>query len=555
MPKIMFTHTRLLLLGLLASLGSTGYAADSPFLSGSDSGLQVAVRVIADEPKESNPADDESRAVVRPKLPPADSEAEDRETAKKPEESADSTSVSAETSSVTSLLDWLRMLLEPAKDPEPAGQESTDESKEASVLPDETGDESREPAGPRGKETVSGKAGSETEAESGPRVSERETEDESREASTPAEESASEGEQPPGPSHASPASPPEEKFLDRLSILSEANENPKSAGQTPARESEEASAAPGEAGDKSDLPSGHADGKTDSNEPALAQETGKDAKPAGKPAADGAAKATMSSAETGDGARRPAGRVEKKAASDGAGTAQKTGKVPGTVGRGSAGEPKSASIPSGNAGRTPVPDMSGITENPGEAPRLAEQASSGEPEGDSVSPGEAGHEGGHPTVQTPGMPGLGQLGAIDATIGEPGLAGQASQGETREMILSRAQGVLNRVDQILLDARTRARQEREGQGDSGGVMLENDSLTGRTQGEGEGEFVEEGTERGGIAEGQVPGNVPTGQARPAHGYEEDDDIVARQVCDLAEREKDPEVRKQLEKKCKSLKKG
>ena len=120
------------------------------------------------------------------------------------------------------------------------------------------------------------------------------------------------------------------------------------------------------------------------------------------------------------------------------------------------------------------------------------------------------------------------------------------------MILSRAEAVLNRVDQILLDARARARQEREGRSDNGGTMLENDSQTGGTQSESEGESVEEGAERGGIAEGQVPGNVPTGKTRPTHGYEEDDDIVTRQVCELAEREKDPEVRKQLEKKCKSL---
>lgn len=652
----MSMHTRLLFLGLLASLAGAGQAADSPFLLGSDSGLQVAVRVIPDERKESSSTNDEPEGVVRPELPPADSGAEDQETAKKPEKDADSTDVPTEASSGTSILDWLQILLGLEKDPEPAGQKPADESKEASALPDETGNEDREPAGRLDQNTAPEKTSSEAEAESDPRISEQGAEDQSREAPTPTGESASGGEQPSEPSHTPATSPPGNDFLDWLSRLFETNEDSDSASQTPARESEADSASSGEtgekgnlptgqareqadsdgpgiakreekgsgeagqesadgseeastpagdpgsggedgepvrqpaqeagasrasvaapasegatpadaasadgpkkastsseqAGDKGDLPAGQTDGKADSDGLVLGQETGKGAKPAGTPSADGAGEATAPSAQTRNRAGQSAGRMGEEAASDGAGAVLKPGNTPGAAGQGSANGPKSASIPSDNAGRTAAPDMSGAAEKPGKTSKPAGQASSGELEGGSVAPGEAGDKGGQSAVQVPGMPGLGQLGTIGATVGEPGLAGQASRGETREMVLSRAEAVLNRVDQILLDARARARQERGGRGDNGGTMLENDSPAGRTRDGSEGEPVEEEAERGGVAEGQVPGNVPTGKTHPTHGYEEDDDIVTRQVCELAEREKDPEVRKQLEKKCKSL---
>lgn len=156
----------------------------------------------------------------------------------------------------------------------------------------------------------------------------------------------------------------------------------------------------------------------------------------------------------------------------------------------------------------------------------------------------------------PGVPGLSLPDTTGATVGEPGLAGQASQEETREMVLSRAEAVLARVDQILLDARARAHQQQGRQDDDGGIMPEDDPPEdGEARSGSGGVFVEGEAENGGLAEGQVPGNVPTGQTRPAHGYEDDDDIVTRQICELSKREKDPEVRKQLEKKCKSLRKG
>ena len=122
------------------------------------------------------------------------------------------------------------------------------------------------------------------------------------------------------------------------------------------------------------------------------------------------------------------------------------------------------------------------------------------------------------------------------------------------MVLARAEAVLNRVDQILLDARARARQEQEERGDNGGMMLENDPdpQAGGAQSKDEGNSDEEEAKPSDAAEGQISSDLPTGKTRPAQGYEKDDDIVTRQICELAEREKDPDVRKQLEKKCKSL---
>lgn len=209
---------------------------------------------------------------------------------------------------------------------------------------------------------------------------------------------------------------------------------------------------------------------------------------------------------------------------------------------------------------------------------LEEPSADGGVEEDAKSPEQA--EEGAPSAQTPGVPasqedrvedqglsespeegqpaagqetagGTGEPGIEDGLEREPELAEQASIEEGQERDFSRIETVLNRVDQILLDARTRARKERE-VGVGGDGATDEDSPDWETQGEGEGEAAEEEAERGGVAEGQVPGDVPTGKTRPTHGYEKDDDIVTRQVCELAEREEDPEVRKQLEQKCKSL---
>ena len=176
----------------------------------------------------------------------------------------------------------------------------------------------------------------------------------------------------------------------------------------------------------------------------------------------------------------------------------------------------------------------------------ASQEDRGEDQGLLESPEEGQPAVGQETAGETEGPGI-----EDGLEREPELAEQTSIEEGQERDLSRIEAVLNRVDQILLDAGIRARKEREGEVDGDGAAAE-DLPDWETQGEGEGEAAEEEAERGGVAEGQVPGDVPTGKTRPTHGYEKDDDIVTRQVCELAEREEDPEIRKQLEQKCKSL---
>lgn len=176
----------------------------------------------------------------------------------------------------------------------------------------------------------------------------------------------------------------------------------------------------------------------------------------------------------------------------------------------------------------------------------ASQEDRGEDQGLLESPEEGQPAAGQETAGETKDPGV-----EDGLEREPELAEQASIEEGQERDLSRIEAVLNRVDQILLDAGIRARKEREGRGDGDGTTDE-DLSDWETQGDGEGEAAEEEAERGGVAEGQIPGDVPTGKTRPTRGYEKDDDIVIRQVCELAEREEDPEIRKQLEKKCKSL---
>lgn len=184
----------------------------------------------------------------------------------------------------------------------------------------------------------------------------------------------------------------------------------------------------------------------------------------------------------------------------------------------------SAQTPGVPASQEDRAEDQGLLENPEEGPSPAGRETTGETEDSRIE---------------------------DGLEREPELAEQASVEEGQERGLSRIEAVLNRVDQILLDAGIRARKEREGGVDGDGTT-EEDSPDRETQGEGEGEAAEEEAERGGVAEGQVPGDVSTGETGPTRGYEGDDDIVTRQVCELAEREEDPEIRKQLEQKCKSL---
>ena len=161
--------------------------------------------------------------------------------------------------------------------------------------------------------------------------------------------------------------------------------------------------------------------------------------------------------------------------------------------------------------------------------------------------GDSGTAGREATGETGGF------GLEDDLERDPELAGRRSLEEGRETSLARARGLLDRVDQILLDARGQAREERNERAGRGGA----DESAGGS---------EEATARGGresesesesdeVAEGQIPGDAPTGKTRPPRGYGEDDDIVARQVCELAEQEEDPEIKKSLKEKCETLKKG
>ena len=152
--------------------------------------------------------------------------------------------------------------------------------------------------------------------------------------------------------------------------------------------------------------------------------------------------------------------------------------------------------------------------------------------------------------------------ATAATGATPDLAGQMSAEEQRAKLLEDAQAVLDRTDEILLDAQAEARRAGDAEADGGAadVALEDwdghgaDDGTGRTAG---GTLDEAGDASGtpepDTAEGRLPGNVATGRSGRVGSYEEDGDIVARQVCDMAQREPDPEVKRKLEEKCENLK--
>ena len=150
--------------------------------------------------------------------------------------------------------------------------------------------------------------------------------------------------------------------------------------------------------------------------------------------------------------------------------------------------------------------------------------------------------------------GTGEPGGAKPTENSSDLAGQMSAEEKREAAYARAEKLLGQVDQILLDARYQARIERERDEGSAGrrTLPPHGDDSGH---DAEAEAEEEPDRKAGGA-GQVPGSkAPHSEARERHGYDRDDDIVTRQVCELAEREEDPEVRKHLKEKCKSLKKG
>ena len=152
--------------------------------------------------------------------------------------------------------------------------------------------------------------------------------------------------------------------------------------------------------------------------------------------------------------------------------------------------------------------------------------------------------------------------ATAATGATPDLAGQMSAEEQRAKLLEDAQAVLDRTDEILLEAQAEARRVGDAEADGGeaDMTLEDwdghgaDDGTGRTAGGTADDAGDvSGTPEPDTAEGRLPGNVATGRSGRVGSYEEDGDIVARQVCDMARREPDPEVKKKLEEKCESLK--
>lgn len=137
--------------------------------------------------------------------------------------------------------------------------------------------------------------------------------------------------------------------------------------------------------------------------------------------------------------------------------------------------------------------------------------------------------------------------------------GQMSTEEHRAATLGRAEGVLHEVDEILYQAQ-RDRPDRPAVADN---MADSTGGTSDTKSGGQSGHENTGgktstdkptgeTEASEVTGGAASESVATGHERPRHDYDEDDDIVTRQVCDLARQEKDPEVRKQLEQKCKQL---
>ena len=135
----------------------------------------------------------------------------------------------------------------------------------------------------------------------------------------------------------------------------------------------------------------------------------------------------------------------------------------------------------------------------------------------------------------------------------PELARQMTVREKRDEALAQAEMALGRMDEILLDAGTQARQDEEHGQDDAESPPGDETLPQHEEAEPESE-AEPGRppRQREVAEGQVPGNAPTGKTRAARGYDEDDDIVSRQICELAEQEEDPEVKEKLEEECETL---
>ena len=140
----------------------------------------------------------------------------------------------------------------------------------------------------------------------------------------------------------------------------------------------------------------------------------------------------------------------------------------------------------------------------------------------------------------------------------PGPAGPSAE-ERRGASLDRARVLLGKMDEALYGAQEQAQEQRDreqaGVPPAGGddAKRENagrEDVRGETGGSAAEQAGDESGDTERTAEGEAPGNVAAaGKSGRRHGYNDDDDLVTRQVCELAETEPDPEVRDSLKKRC------
>ena len=196
-------------------------------------------------------------------------------------------------------------------------------------------------------------------------------------------------------------------------------------------------------------------------------------------------------------------------------------------------------------------------EHPGDAPGTAGEAPEGT-ENEQSAQDRRGESGSGTQDRNASAPSA----APDGNGELPGPAGPSAE-ERRGATLDRARVLLEKMDETLYGAQEQAQDRRDreqagappadgGDAEHGGAERED------ARGEEDGPPAEQaGDEAGGAertAEGEVPGNVATGRSGRRHGYNDDDDLVTKQVCELAETEPDPEVRDSLKKRCRELRK-
>ena len=159
--------------------------------------------------------------------------------------------------------------------------------------------------------------------------------------------------------------------------------------------------------------------------------------------------------------------------------------------------------------------------------------------------GEAGDETQGRNAEAPGT-------TPDGDDEPPGTAGPSAE-ERRAATLSRARVLLGEIDETLHGTQRQAQNQRDREQDGAPPPDNEDAQRGDAREEDGGPPTEAVGDESGDAEqtteGEVPGNVATGKSGRRHGYNKDDDLVTRQVCEMAETEEDPEVRASLKKRC------